>query len=435
MTRPKTTRKRPSSKGRMTAVSLAVLTGIGSVSAGSLPDTTVPQSCGVQIKGHNHSAANLDEIQKMGMKFVRRGFIWQSVEKKPGVYDFSEYDRLMKDCKERGLSVLGCIAFSNPLYGTVLEARGREGYAKFAAALAVRYKDYDVMWEIWNEPNTRTFWGKHGMHNSEQYAEEYVALVKVVAPAMHKANPDCIVVGGSVSGIWSASYAWMGYCFQKGVLKSGIDAWSLHPYSTKCPEDYLEAYAKVREMMAAAGTKKMPLLNSERGFPIGKAEGYAGGDPKLSREYQAWHFVRQYMVDLLCDIRLTSWYEWSGKEGFSLVEGNNRPTPAYTACKFMIEQLDGYRLDKRIPLDSPRDFVLRFVHKNGGQKLVAWTSPPPGESPDKATTHAVRIPLRASGALKAYKLYGEQDTVEVKNGAIALMLTGAPQYVVVKDNP
>ncbi|HOF19016.1 MAG TPA: hypothetical protein PK082_08905, partial [Phycisphaerae bacterium] len=110
-----------------------------------------------------------------------------------------------------------------------------------------------------------------------------------------------------------------------------------------------------------------------------------------------------------------------------------RPTPAYTACKFMIEQLDGYRLDKRIPLDSPRDFVLRFVHKNGGQKLVAWTSPPPGESPDKAATHAVRIPVRATGALKAYKLYGEQDTVEARNGAITLMLTGAPQYVVVKD--
>jgi hypothetical protein len=397
------------------------------------PDTTIPQSFGMQLKANNNSAPNLDMVRDLGIKVVRRGFIWESIEKTAGVYDFSEYDRLMKDCRERGFVVIGCMAFSNKLYGgTVLDDKGREGYARFAAALAAHYRDENVMWEIWNEPNTMTFWGKHGgKGNTERYANEYLALVNVVAPAMHKANPKCIVVGGAMSAFWSESFNWMGFCFQKGILKSGIDAWSVHPYGTKNPEDYMDWYVKMRAMMAQAGAPPtFPILNTERGYPVGKAEGYAGGDPKLSREYQAWHIVRQYLIDLLCDVKATVWYEWSGAEGFSVIEGNEK-TPAYNACKFMIEQLSGYRLDRRVPLKSPRDFVLRFTNKAGGVKLVAWTSPPPNGTPDKTETHAVDVPVEATGSLETFQLYGAKGTVTVKNATVNLTLTGAPQYVTV----
>jgi hypothetical protein len=404
--------------------------------AASLPDTTVPQSCGVQLKGNNNSPENLDQIRELGFKFVRRGFGWEAIEKTVGVYDFTNYDRLMDDCQKRGLGVLGCIAFNNKLYGgTVLDDRGRDGYAKFAAALAAHYKDRNILWEIWNEPNVRTFWGKHGKANSPQYAAEYVALVKVVAPAMHKADPHCIILGGATSGLWSESYKWMGYCFQSGILQSGIDAWSVHPYSVKCPEDMIEAYATVRKLMVQGGApQNFPLLNSERGYPIGKAEGFAGGDLAKSHEYQAWHFVRQYMIDLLCDVKLTNWYEWSGKEGFSLLE-NGQPTPAYHACRIMIEQLNGYRFDKRIPLASPRDFALRFTTTSGGVKIVAWAAPPEGQSPDKAEPHAVDVPVEAQGTVPVIQIYGEKGTTGVKNGAIRLTLLGAPQYVVVRASP
>jgi hypothetical protein len=342
----------------------------------------------------------------------------------------------MKDCHDRGLGVLGCIAFGNKLYGPVWEDQGRQAYARFAAALAEHYKGQEVIWEIWNEPNTQTFWGNHGKHNSEQYADEYVALVKATAPAMKKANPDCLVLGGSTSGVWSESYAWMGFCFQKGVLQSGIDAWSVHPYSTKCPEDYLEAYATVRQLMVKnGGSNDFPILDTERGYPLGKAEGYAGGNEAMSAQYQAWHFVRQYMMDLLCNVRLTNWYEWSGKEGFSLVLDGHQ-TPAYRAAQVMLEQLDGYRLAERLPLKSDRDFVLRFTKQNAPDKLVAWTAPAVGGDPDETKPHAVDVPVKAtSDWVETSEIYGQAGAAPVKAGLVQLQLEGAPRYVTLHAVP
>ena len=96
------------------------------------------------------------------MKWVRRGFIWESIEREKGVYDFSQYDRFVNDCEKRGLKIIGCMAFSNKLYGHVKDEPARSAYADFAAELVKHYKGRNVIWEIWNEPNTMTFWGRHG---------------------------------------------------------------------------------------------------------------------------------------------------------------------------------------------------------------------------------------------------------------------------------
>jgi len=426
------------------ALLVVALGGVTGAPAATFPDGTIPDSFSVQLKGGNTTTENLDMIKELGVKYIRHGFPWEGIEKAPGIYDFSSSDEWVKECEDRGLSIIGCIAFGNALYGPVAEDKGRDAYVKYAAALAEHYKGAPIIWEIWNEPNTRTFWSHLGTAtdksvkgNSEKFADEYVALVKAVAPAMHAADPNCTILGGSVSGVWTDSYAWSDWCFQKGILTSGIDGWSVHPYSTKNPEDYMGAYAIIRGLMTKnGGSDSFPIINTERGYPVGKAEGFAGGDPALSKEYQAWHCVRQYLMDLVCGIKLTSWYEWSGTEGFSLVQGNEK-TPAYNAAKFMIDYLKGYHLDGRISLDSPRDFVLRFVNASGGVKLVAWTAPPAGptpekgSTPDKTVTHAVTIPVQAAGPLDNFQIYGNKSAVTVANGSITLTLTGAPQYVTV----
>ena len=397
--------------------------------------SSVTDGFGVQLKGGARAGEeNLDEIQKLGLRWVRRGFIWESVEKQKGVYDFEEYDKLVADCKQRGLNVIGCIAFSNKLYGHAKDPEGRAAYAAYAAALAEHFKNDPVVWEIWNEPNTKTFWGKHGkVGNSEPYAQEYYNLVAATVPEMKKANPKAFIMAGSVSGLWTESIKWMGYVFADGVLKTGIDGWSVHPYAFKCPEEYIQVYGDMRKQMeAAGGPADLTLINSERGYPIGKAEGYAGGDPALSQEYQAWHIVRQYLVDMYLGVGATIWYEWDGSEGFQIYAKDGEPKPAYNAAKVLIEQLKGYKLDKRLPLESDRDFVFQFTNAAGNVKLVAWMAQPAGTEPDKIVPHAVKIPVAASGQLATANIYGEKGTVEPKAGSIELTLKGAVQYVSVK---
>lgn len=398
-----------------------------------LPDGTIPSNMAVQLKGPDMNAEALDKVKELGMKWVRRGFIWEGIEKEKGVYDFAPYDKFVALCKERGISIIAPLAFSNKLYGHPKDEPARSAYAAWAAAMAEHFKDADIYWEIWNEPNTMTFWGKHGKKgNSESYAEEYTNLVKATVPAMKKAVPDCVILAGSVSNMWTESYKWMGYCFADGMLKQDWDVWSVHPYGLKAPEDYIEAYAITRKLMDDAGGSKKPWINSERGFPVDKKkEGFAGGEESKLYEYQAWHLVRQYLIDLLEGVNITSWYEWAGNEGFALYRKDN-PTPAYNACKVFIAQLSGYKLDKRIETKEARDFVLRFTNPSGGVKLVVWTAPPPMQSPDKIMNHAITIPVEASGSLDSADLYGQAGKVEVKGGGIEVNLTGAPQYITLK---
>jgi len=406
----------------------------GQAGAVSLPDGTIPSNIGMQLKGQDMNPETLDKVRELGVKWVRRGFIWEGIEKQQGVYDFSAYDVFVKSCQERGLSIIACMAFSNKLYGHPKDEPARSAYAKYAAALADHYKNDNVIFEIWNEPNTMTFWGRHGKKgNSEPYAEEYTNLVKATVPAMKKANPNCIILAGAVSNMWTESYKWMDFCFAKGMLKQKFDVWSVHPYGVKAPEDYIEAYGHMRKQMAdAGGPSNWPLINSERGFPIGKAEGYAGGDVSKAYEYQAWHLVRQYLVDLMLGCRVTSWYEWAGKEGFTVYRPGN-PTPAYNACKVLITEMSGYKLDKRIDTAQPRDFVLRFTNATtGGIKLVAWTAPPPMQSPDKIVDHAITLPVQATGPLETVSLMGGKGTIDIKGGSLAINLTGAPQYITIK---
>lgn len=408
-------------------------------SAAPLPEKTVPQSCGMQLKANNCRPETLDEIRGLGFRAVRRGFIWESIEKKKGVYDFSAYDPLLADARKRGLRVLGCIAFGNKLYGSVREPEGRQAYARFAAALAERYKDHNILWEIWNEPNTMTFWGKHGKKgNTPEYAAEYVALVKEAVPAMHRADPKCFVLGGSVSCLWSESFTWIDSCFKDGIMASGINGWSVHPYGFKSPEEHVAGYAKTRQIMAQYGVPAdFPMLNTERGFSVKEnkknAEGWAGGPAGDAYQHQAWHLVRQYLIDLLCDVRLTIWYEWGGDE-FGL-SGGKEPRPAHQAAKVMIEQLDGYRLVKRLPTASAADFALLFEKEKGPgrQKLVVWTSPPKAnQTPDKTVAHAVDIAVGVSGSLDVYDLAGKKSAVVAKGGKISVQLSGSPQYITLR---
>ncbi len=400
------------------------------VNGAELPESGFPQSCGVQLKTHNFTSGTLDEVHKLGFRVLRRGFYWSSIEKEKGVYDFSSYDAQMKQARRLGITVVGVLFGNNALHeddgqGGIQTEAGRQGFAKFAAALAERYKAQNVLWEVWNEPNVSTFWRKNGKHNSKEFAAEYSALVKAVAPVMRKADPNCFVMAGSVSNYWEPSYEWTESCFKNGILKSGIRGWSVHPYGVKTPEEFAIGHARMRELLKKYGAPEFPILNTERGFAVKEtAEGWSGGSKERAREFQAWHLVRQFMIDQLHGIPLTVWYEWDGKKFGISDEGGT--CPAYKACQVMFEQMNGYQLVKRIPSDSELDYVLLFQNKTGKRKLVAWTAPLPGGTPDETVNHRVALELVKGSSVDIVDLNGGVKKVPTD---LQLELSGAPQYV------
>ena len=132
--------------------------------------------------------------------------------------------------------------------------------------------------------------------------------------------------------------------------------------------------------------------------------------------------MRQYLVDQLCGVRVTVWYEWDGPEFGLADEGGDRP--ALKAFQVMAAQLGGYRFARRVESDSPRDYLLLFENEAGQRKLAAWTAPPPGGSPEEARQHVVTVETDRLFAMT--RLNGESQKLA---GGIPLTLSGAPQYV------
>ncbi|MEM1059953.1 MAG: cellulase family glycosylhydrolase [Verrucomicrobiota bacterium] len=406
------------------------------------PEPVIPKPIGLQLKESNKTTENIEQIHELGVNWVRRGFLWGNVEKKKGDYSGLErYDQLVKDVEERGMKLLICLALGNKkLYPHVRTKEGREAFAKYAAAVAERYKDKDfIMYEIWNEPNVTTFWGKHGKHNSKQFAQEYYNLVKATVPAIRAVKPNAVILGGSVSNMWEKSYEWQNFCFELGILETGIDGWSVHPYGVQVPEQYIEAYNIVRDMMVKhGGPRDFPMVNTERGFPTRKdKEGWAGGDEKTAFDRQAWHLVRQYLIDIYTGIKYTIWYEWEGKsntnkkgrtKSFVLIN-NGEKMPAYFSLQHMNQALNGYRLKERLELESETDFALLFENGEGKQKVVAWCAPEKGAAPGSQKAHDVSIPVTGSTATVTDLFGKNSQDVKVAGGRLKVEISGSPIYI------
>ena len=165
-------------------IGLTALTALAALAASAydLPPCTVPLNLGVQMKTDTFNAETLREVRELGFRVVRRGLYWNVVEKEKGVYDFSSVEPQMAVCKELGLTVIITLFSSNSLYeeprGGIRTEEGRRGFAAFAAAAAKRFAGQDVMFEIWNEPNVRTFWRKDGTHKAEKQNQEAAKAVR-----------------------------------------------------------------------------------------------------------------------------------------------------------------------------------------------------------------------------------------------------------------
>lgn len=400
----------------------------------SLPEPGIPQSCGIQIKNDTFNVETIQLAHDLGFRILRKGMYWSSIEKEKGKYTFAEYDPKMAKARELGmLTVFTLFGSNQKLYDNggsdraIITEESRQGFARAAAAAAAHYKGQNIIFEIWNEPNVQTFWRK-GKHNSPEFAKEYTDLVKACTAAMLAADPNCFIVAGSVSNYWQPSYEWTESCFREGILKTGIRAWSVHPYGVKTPEEFKVGHDITRDLLKKYGAPNLTLIDTERGFTATKREeGWSGGAEARVKDYQAWHIVRQFLIDQMCGLALTSWYELRGNEGFSLFDGD-APRPALEAFQTMIRELSGYHYASRLPSDNPRDYLLVYENAAGERKLVAWTSPAPGGSPDETLEHVIVLP---TATLPASGLLGKATPAPV---GLTLALSGAPQYVALPKN-
>jgi polysaccharide biosynthesis protein PslG len=403
-----------------------------------IPPAVLPAGVGVNIHFVTGHEEDLDLIAAAGFKFVRMDFGWEATEPRKGEYQWGDYEQLLTNLDKHGIRAILILDYShhlyeeavtspNPLsghpYKTTASPRHADSiaaYARWAAAAAKYFHGRHVLWEIWNEPNGN-FW------SPKPDAQQYTALALAAAKAIREAEPGATIMGPASSG-----FPWP---FLDTFLKSGVleylDAVSVHPYRgpQHPPETAAADYQKLRDLIdryaPAAKQGKLPILSGEWG--------YSSWTKGVSLETQAAFAARQQLANLLEGVPLSIWYDWKNdgpdpnenEHNFGTVQPDLAPKPAYLAIRTLTQELAGYRITRRIPVESDQDYVLLCAEPAGAQKLAVWTT---GER------HTVRLDVKSPGVggLPGMTSAGSQFTAGVESGKLVLELVSAPQYVTLR---
>lgn len=192
---------------------------------------------GLRAEDDANLAGDLDAMTTLGAGWIRLDVDWSSIEREPGVFDWSESDRLMDAALERDLNVLALLAYSPPW--ATPDGRSDKSppdddraFAEFAVQAASRYGPRGVeAWQIWNEPNSELFW------ETGPNPERYGALLASATAAIRTVRPDATIVSGGLAPAldrpddgWLSPETYLDRLIATGAL-AGVDAVAIHPYS------------------------------------------------------------------------------------------------------------------------------------------------------------------------------------------------------------
>ncbi len=368
-----------------------------------------------------------EHVGRLGVKWARCQTGWARTERKPGQYDFAWLDDVADSLLGQGVAPWFSISYGNRLYtpdapdesavgwAPVFSDEAKAAWLRYTRAISQHYADRVTHWEIWNEPNHRTFWQPH-----EASAKDYIELVRVTAGEIRRNIPDAVIIGGALAGMPTE---FLQQCLESG-LGDLVDRISYHPYRPVPERNYEPTVARWQEMLARYNPD-LRLWQGENGAPSVGGPRSAGALSQLawSETYQAKWLLRRILVDLLVGVDLTSYfsmvdlaaYNWGGgpseRTNYKglLRAADYTPKPAYFAYQCLCTLFDART--KKIsstPL-SVLDTTLaesRIQYIRGGQFTrdgraihAIWF---PGELPEpfEPQTARVEIPLPGEATIE-----------------------------------
>ncbi len=333
----------------------------------TFPEILIPEGLGVNIHFTGAPERDITLMKEAHIKFVRADLTWSQVERKQQEYDFTRYDKLVDALELQGIRVLFILDYGNKLYGqgrAIKTDTQRRGFAAFAAAAAARYKGRGIIWEIWNEPNIKKFWG------DEPDVDDYMALVEVTCEAIREADHDALIIAPATCG---CDGGFIKKCAEHGLLEL-VDGISVHPYREGGPETVTNCYHTLRKIVEnhfSGNESKPKIISSEWGWGLSyMAEEIDGKtDPQIR---QAAYLTRRFCIDAYAGIVCAIHYKWR-EDNHGLIKRNYTVKPAYTAFKVLNEQLTGFSSSiTRLEIgDVDTNYIFSFEGPLG-KKLVAW---------------------------------------------------------------
>jgi hypothetical protein len=329
-------------------------------------------------------------IRANGFEVVRHPFVWSEIETDRGVYDWEQYDAIVRSFSDAGVEIVAVI------YGTPNWARDSDGagvldtppaepqrYADFVSVLVERYGQYIRFYQVWDRPNDPNHWG-----GAPASPSDYLNLLAPSFNAIRTANSEAKVIlaefdpyggGGALGddlrfldGVYDA-----GGAPYFDVVSAEIDGGSASPFdrriSTGSPS--LSRAILFRETVHEHGDDQKPIWFTHYGWD---------GIESVSRDTQA-----DYLVAGIERMR-AEWpwaglaYQWALRPesvppehvGLALLNQDGRATPAFTAVAALAEEgLGTVAATGFVPTDSgPISYTGTWASQHLAGRIFQTTS-------------------------------------------------------------
>ncbi len=387
----------------------------------------VSDGFGICIHFTHPMAGEMEMLAEAGFKLTRNDLKWDATERKKGEYDFKNYEFLMSELEKHNMSAYFILDYGNTLYekqwnGVVTE-EGRKAYAKWAATVVDHFKGRGIIWEIWNEPNIKSFWVND--INVHQYIDMALEAVK----AIRAKTPNEIIIGPAVSQV---PLDFLEECFKAGLLNYW-DAVSIHPYRRSGPENVIISYTPLKILIEryTPKDKTIPIISGEWG--------YSSVWGNFNATIQGKYMPRQLLTNVMNNIPVSMWYDWhddgtdpkDSEAHFGIVEheyhaGKNpvyTPKDAFISVKTLSSVLKGYHYVKRIATNNVDDFVLMFSDSKT-VRLAVWTI--------SGKEHQIEIPSdKCDFEIINYK-GDKRESTSAKDGSLTITINDSPNYIIAK---
>jgi len=281
-------------------------------------------------------------MKEAGVGWVRMDFLWEEIEPEAGEFEFAKYDKIVDLLSANNIMILGILDYSTPwataCMGWNYPPEDNSLFVNYAVKVVAHYKDKVQYWEVWNEPDSSTYWAK------QDGLKSYCSLLKDVYIAAKKANPDCkILNGGLANGLSSVNKL-----YDNGA-KDYFDILNIHFFETPLHRNAIKgviAYPRLAyKVMSRNGDAHKKIWITEIGCPGVKngtrADNWWMGKNPNERKQAAW--LKKVYTELLKDKNVEKIFwaffrdcrdHWAnGVDYFGLVRWDYSRKPSFKAYK------------------------------------------------------------------------------------------------------
>ncbi len=300
-----------------------------------------------------------DDLVSLGVGWVRIDMEWRHIQWKddPLFFDWSKFDRFVDLALTHNIKILTILDFA-PKWAEDPACPGDTPhcapaspalFATFAKAVVERYSSKGIShWEIWNEPNSYSFWGP----KSDCVA--YTDLLKATYPIIKKADPEAVVItaGLSPASTDGTNMAPMDFltCVYENGGKNYFDAVGSHPYTFPTFPSVLVPHAWAQMSVTSPNLRSIMIENGDSNKKIWMTEFGVPTNGPDSNWYVSEDKQAQMMIDA---VNLYKTYDWVGpifwytlkdsgadtttnENFFGLIRFDGSLKPAYKVLKDLI---------------------------------------------------------------------------------------------------